>query len=226
MECSRRRGEKTLAMRLSIYYSEIMCKNPSPHSPAPERPPNTGGAALTRRSFLALTAWGAAAAVLPGVANAGPTVRTLPRVRRLAFHNLHTDERLKTIYWERGRYIPAALEEIDAILRDHRTGEVRQMAPELIDLVHGLTARLGTAQPVQIISGYRSPATNALLHADDPGHVAKRSLHLTGEALDLSIEGHSLRKVRAAALSLHRGGVGYYPRTGFVHVDIGRPRSW
>lgn len=162
--------------------------------------------------------------MFPGVARAA--ARSTPRVRRLAFHNLHTGERLKTIYWERGEYLPSALAEIDAILRDHRTGEVWQMAPELIDLVHGLTARLGTAQPVQIISGYRSPATNALLHADDPGRVARRSLHLTGEAVDLRFEGHSLRRVRKAALALGGGGVGYYPNSGFVHVDVGRVRSW
>ena len=147
-------------------------------------------------------------------------------MRRLALHNLHTGERLTTIYWEGGAYIPEACEEISTILRDHRTGEVRQMAPGLIDLAHELTACLGTAQPVQIVSGYRSPATNALLHAGDPDKVAPNSLHLTGEALDLCVEGRSLPTVHAAALSLRRGGVGYYPRTGFVHVDIGRPRTW
>jgi len=201
-----------------------MCENRTSQPPNPGRLPNTGSATLTRRNFLALAAWGATAAVFPGVARA--TARTPPPARRLALHNLHTGERLKTIYWERGAYVPAAFEEIDAILRDHRTGEVRQMAPGLIDLVHELTARLGTDRPVQIISGYRSPATNALLHTADPTKVAAKSLHLTGKALDLNIEGRSLRRVRAAALSLHRGGVGYYPRTGFVHVDVGRPRSW
>lgn len=162
--------------------------------------------------------------IFPGVARAATAAPA--QMRRLSFHNLHTDERLTTVYWERGGYVPAALQEIDAILRDHRTGDVRPIAPELIDLVHSLTARLGTRQPVQVISGYRSAATNALLRSGDPGNVAETSLHLTGEALDLCVGNRSLRAVRDAALSLRRGGVGYYPRTGFVHVDIGRPRTW
>lgn len=147
-------------------------------------------------------------------------------MRSLSFENLHTGEGLTTVYWERGEYLPAALEQIDVVLRDHRTGDVRPIAPELIDLVHALTSRLGTREPVQVISGYRSPATNALLRAGDPFCVAEKSLHLTGEAIDLCFADRPLRKVRAAALSLRRGGVGYYPQTGFVHVDIGRRRAW
>lgn len=178
---------------------------------------------LTRRRFLAFAALGAAAAIFPGVAQAS---RQPSHLRRLAFRNLHTEERLAVTYWERGAYVPAALEEIDMILRDHRTGDVRPIAPGLIDLVHALTARLGAAQTVLVVSGYRSPATNALLHANDPQGVAGSSLHLTGEALDLCFENRSLRRVRDVARSLQAGGVGYYPRTGFVHVDVGRPRTW
>jgi len=177
-----------------------------------------------RRRFLGLVAWGAATFLLPALANAGRFEP--PRVRRLSFHNLHTDERLDTCYWEHGSYVPSALEQIDTVLRDHRTGEVRQMAPQLIDLVFALTARLGAASPIQVISGYRSPATNELLHAEDPGHVAERSLHLTGEAVDLCFADRPLRRVRDAAMALQGGGVGYYPRAGFVHVDVGRVRWW
>lgn len=177
---------------------------------------------LTRRRFLAMAAWGATAAAFPRIALASAP----ERVRRLSFHNLHTDERLTTVYWERGDYVPAALEEIDTILRDHRTGDMRPIAPRLIDLVHALTSRLGTTQPVQVVSGYRSAATNAMLRSGDSGGVAENSLHLTGEALDLCVGDRSLRSVRDAALSLRAGGVGFYPRTGFVHVDIGRPRAW
>lgn len=150
----------------------------------------------------------------------------LTAARRLSFHNLHTDECVETCYWENGTYVPTALEQIDTVLRDHRTGETRQISPALIDLVFALTARLGTSAPVQVISGYRSPTTNALLRAGDPGGVAERSLHLTGEAVDLCFEGRSLRSIRDAARSLNFGGVGYYPKSGFVHVDVGRPRSW
>jgi len=176
-----------------------------------------------RRSFLALAAWGLAASMIPRLASARVL---LPAARRLSFYNLHTDELLDACYWENGAYVPTALEQINTVLRDHRTGETRPMSPALIDLVFALTARLQTRAPVQVISGYRSPATNALLHAEDPGHVAAHSLHITGEAVDLCFEDRPLHQVRDAALALIAGGVGYYPASGFVHVDVGRPRSW
>jgi uncharacterized protein YcbK (DUF882 family) len=185
--------------------------------------PDSRIAGAGRRSFLGLAAWGVAAALLPGVASARVP---LPAARRLSFYNLHTDERVETCYWENGTYVPTALEQIDTVLRDHRTGETRQMSPALIDLVFALTALLGTSAPVQVISGYRSPATNALLRAGDPGQVAENSLHLTGEAVDLRFENRPLRRVRDAALSLRAGGVGYYPSSRFVHLDVGRPRRW
>jgi uncharacterized protein YcbK (DUF882 family) len=178
----------------------------------------------SRRKFIALLAFGAATAFFPGIAAASPP--PLPKARRISFHNLHTDERFSACYWERGRYVPAALGQIDTILRDHRTGEVRRIDPRLIDLVFALTLRLENTAPVQVISGYRSAATNALLRADDPRQVAARSLHLTGEAVDIRLEDRPLHRVRDAALSLRRGGVGYYPDSGFVHLDIGRPRRW
>jgi uncharacterized protein YcbK (DUF882 family) len=181
-------------------------------------------ASMSRRRFLTLAAWGAAVAFVPGIAAASRP--PLPGVRELCFHNLHTDERVAAVYCEDGAYVPGALEEIDAILRDHRTGEIRQMSPALIDLVFALTVRLGSTGPVQVISGYRSPATNALLRSEDAGGVAERSLHLTGEAVDLCFEDRSLRRVRDAALALRGGGVGYYPRSGFVHLDVGRLRRW
>jgi uncharacterized protein YcbK (DUF882 family) len=174
-----------------------------------------------RRAFLALAAWGAASLLLPGVAAAARAPS-----RRLSLHNLHTGERVETCYWENGAYVPAALEQIDAVLRDHRTGETRPMSPGLIDLVFALTVRLASGSPVQIVSGYRSPATNAFLSAGDPAGVSGRSLHLTGEAVDLCFEDRPLRLVRDEALALGAGGVGYYPRSGFVHVDTGRPRFW
>jgi len=180
-------------------------------------------AGVSRRSFLALAACGVAAVLIPGSASA---LVPSPETRRLSFYNLHTDECVETCYWENGGYVPTALEQIDSVLRDHRTGESRQMSPALIDLIFALSVRLECGAPVQVVSGYRSAATNALLHADDPGHVAEHSLHLTGEAVDLCFEGRSLSRVRDAALALNGGGVGYYPKSGFVHVDVGRPRRW
>jgi uncharacterized protein YcbK (DUF882 family) len=181
-------------------------------------------AAMSRRSFLALAALGTAAALMPDIAAASPS--PLPGVRELSFHNLHTDERVTAVYCEDGEYVPEALEQIDATLRDHRTGEIWPISPVLIDLVFALTVQLRTACPVQVISGYRSPATNALLRSESGGRVAENSLHMSGEAVDLCFEDRSLRQIRDAALALRGGGVGYYPRSNFVHVDIGRLRRW
>ncbi|HEY5999608.1 MAG TPA: DUF882 domain-containing protein [bacterium] len=180
-------------------------------------------ARVSRRGFLGLAAWGLAALLVPRRGAAAPAPG---RPRELSLHNLHTDERLTALYWDGEAYVPDALAGLNVILRDYRTGEVSPMAPALIDVVHSLSERIAGAGPVQIISGYRSAATNDMLRAADPLHVAEHSLHLSGEAIDLRIEGRSLGQVRDAALALGAGGVGYYPRSGFVHVDIGRVRSW
>ena len=182
------------------------------------------GEHISRRSFLALAACGVAAACFPDSAAAARA--PLPEARRVSFYNLHTDECVETCFWESGTYVPKALEQIDTVLRDHRTGEVRRMDPRLIDLVFALTVSLGSTAPVQVISGYRSAATNELLRAVDPGGVAGRSLHLTGEAVDICFENRPLSQVRDAAIALGVGGVGYYPKSDFVHIDVGRVRYW
>lgn len=178
---------------------------------------------MSRRGFLTLAAWGAATVLVPGLAAAVPPPRS--GLRALSLHNLHTDERLTALYWDGSAYLPGGLAEIDAILRDHRTGEIRPMATRLVDLVHTLAECLGGGT-VQVISGYRSPATHEMLRAADPGGVAASSLHVSGEAIDLHVDGRPLHQVREAALALGGGGVGYYPRSGFVHLDIGRVRVW
>lgn len=143
----------------------------------------------------------------------------------LRFYNTHTGESLEAAYWAGNGYSRDALEEIARVLRDHRSGETRQIAPRLLDLVHELTSALDSRAAIHVISGYRSATTNAALAARSGG-VAKHSLHLVGEAIDLRIPGRELSDVRRAALALRAGGVGYYPRSNFVHVDIGRVRSW
>jgi uncharacterized protein YcbK (DUF882 family) len=150
---------------------------------------------------------------------------TTTQARAIALTNLHTGESLKATYWEAGAYVPDALDALNHVLRDHRTGETHAMAPQLFDLVTALRARLETETVVQVISGYRSPVTNAALHAHSEG-VASHSLHMVGEAMDLRIAGVELDHIRDAALSLQRGGVGYYPASQFVHVDVGRVRRW
>jgi uncharacterized protein YcbK (DUF882 family) len=180
-------------------------------------------ASLSRRKFLTIGALAAANLLVPGLAMARTHVR-LQR-RSLKFYNLHTGESLRTIYWENGEYNPDELDRINYILRDFRANEVKPIDPKLLDLLTGLQRRLGTTQPYQIISGYRSPITNAMLHANSEG-VAVHSLHVEGKAIDICVPGRSLSQIRRAALSMHSGGVGYYPRSGFVHVDTGRVRYW
>jgi len=148
-----------------------------------------------------------------------------PTLRELAFYNLHTGESLKTDYWAEGDYLPDAMADINHILRDFRTNQVLPIDLQLLDLLNGLRSTLGTAQPFQIISGYRSPATNSTLAANSDG-VAKGSLHMQGKAIDLRIEGTALGDLRQAAMGLQGGGVGYYPKSNFLHLDVGRVRHW
>jgi uncharacterized protein YcbK (DUF882 family) len=163
---------------------------------------------------------------LAGAAMLAPAARaavTAPRT--LSLLNLHTGERLKATYFEGGAYVPDALSAMNTLLRDFRTGDVHPIAPGLLDLVTALQARLDTDATVHVISGYRSPVTNAALHEHSDG-VAVHSLHMVGEAMDLRIPGVELAHLRDAALGLQRGGVGFYPASDFVHVDVGRVRRW
>jgi uncharacterized protein YcbK (DUF882 family) len=145
--------------------------------------------------------------------------------RRLAFNNLHTGETLDVAYWENGDYVPDGLAAVNHVLRDFRTGEVHAIAPTLLDLLTALSARLETRQQFEVISGYRSPQTNAALH-ERSGQVASGSLHMKGQAIDIRLAGVELTHIRDAALGLSIGGVGYYPTSDFVHVDVGRVRRW
>lgn len=173
---------------------------------------------LDRRRLLATGLGLAAASALPSAALASAP-------RSLSLLNLHTGEALKATYWEAGGYVPDALAAIDKVLRDHRTGETHRMAPGLLDLLASLSARLDTRETVQVISGYRSPKSNAALRKASSG-VASRSLHMDGLAMDIRIRGVDLPRLRDAAWSIQGGGVGFYPGSDFVHVDVGRVRRW
>jgi uncharacterized protein YcbK (DUF882 family) len=146
-------------------------------------------------------------------------------VRRAFVHNLHTGETLNAVYWESGRYVPDALAEAMRVMRDWRNGQEHAMDPRLFDLLHAVQLKLEVNRPVQLISGYRSPATNAMLHAES-GQVAAHSQHLLGKASDIRIEGVDLSNLHRAALGLRAGGVGFYPQSDFVHVDVGPVRQW
>jgi len=178
---------------------------------------------MTRRKFLHCALGTSVAIALPQTSYA--LIKPSTVVKDLRLHNLHTEEKISLSYFERGNYVAEALHDINYLLRDHRTGDIFAMDPVLIDLLYDLKNVLGTERPLQVISGYRSPKTNAALHKKSSG-VATRSLHMQGKAIDIRIQGIRAEDIKAAAMSLARGGVGYYPRSNFVHIDTGRVRAW
>lgn len=145
--------------------------------------------------------------------------------RTLRFEHTHTDEKLAVTYTAGARYVPSALLKIDRFLRDFRTGEVHAIDPELLDQLHQLATVTGSSAPFEVISGYRSAATNTVLRTHGTG-VASQSLHLDGRAIDIRLADVSIADLRDAAVSLRAGGVGFYPDSKFVHVDTGRVRRW
>lgn len=147
------------------------------------------------------------------------------RPRSLSLYNIHTGESLVTEFYAEGRYVPDALKQANYLLRDFRTGDVEEIDPELLDVLATLHDTLDSREPFHVISGYRSPKTNAMLRKKSNG-VAKKSLHMRGKAIDIYLPDRDLALLRSAAIKLKRGGVGYYPKTGFVHLDTGRVRSW
>ena len=160
-----------------------------------------------------------AASSQPGLSPEGPE-------HRLSLYNTHTNERIEIVYRRGDQYIPAALAKLDYFLRDHRTGDVRHFDPRLYDILSDLTASVGhPGGEIDIICGYRTSSTNESLRAHTTG-VAKNSLHIQAEAIDLRMPGIDTLKLRQAALALRRGGVGYYPHSDFIHVDTGRVRQW
>ena len=194
-----------------------------------------GGAALgaigaAAPSWASTSASGASGATYQSIdellaRQTGVASPTQNAVRRISLLNLHTDERCSVVYREAGQAIPDALSEVNRVLRDFRTGEVHPIDTRLLDLMADLSVKMDASGPFHIISGYRSPATNSMLHDKSDG-VATRSLHMQGMAVDIRLPGRPLTKVRDTALAMSRGGVGYYAKSDFVHVDVGRVRRW
>jgi len=145
--------------------------------------------------------------------------------RRLAFDNLHTGEKLDIAYWENGDYVPDALHAVNYVLRDHYNNEVHIIEPRLLDLLTAVSRKMEATPKFEVISGYRSPATNAMLHSES-NEVAVNSLHVQGEAIDIRMTDRDLVWLHRSALELAQGGVGYYPASDFVHMDVGRVRHW
>lgn len=177
-----------------------------------------------RRSFLRHgLAIVSAGMLLPSTAHA--LTRFSGHEKNLLLSNPHTGETVRTVFWADGAFVRESLVNIDHFLRDYRTGDVTEIDPELLMLVHRLHHTVDASKPVQIISGYRSPKTNAALRSHNSG-VAKKSYHMKGMAIDLRIEGVSLKTLHKAAKALKGGGVGYYPKSQFIHIDTGPVRYW
>jgi uncharacterized protein YcbK (DUF882 family) len=179
-----------------------------------------------RRALLKLGMGAAVGAGFAGMSALG-WAEPLPsaEMRSVSLKNLHTGESMEGVYWEKGEYIPDVLAAVNVHLRDYRTGDVHPIDPRLLDLLDAVSARTETRSPFQVISGYRSPKTNAMLH-ERSAEVAKKSLHVQGMAIDIRLADVALDHLHAAALSLGGGGVGYYPESDFVHIDVGPVRTW
>lgn len=184
---------------------------------------------LSRRDLLGKGLLGLAAASMPLIGtNAASAARLMVPDEgsfNISFVNIHTGESFSGTYRVGQKYLPDAFERINAVLRDFRTNEEFPIDPRVIDIIHAVRQKTGTEKPLEILSGYRSPKTNAMLAKGSSG-VAKNSLHMTGQAIDFRMPGFATRKLRDIAIDLRAGGVGYYRRSNFVHVDTGRVRQW
>ena len=158
---------------------------------------------------------------VPATVNSASTIDE----RRLSFYHTHTRETLDITYTVNGEYTDSALTEINEFLSDFRTGDVEVVDPELLDLIHDVRESLRSGGTFEVVSAYRSPKTNEMLRARSGG-VARSSQHVLGKAIDVRLRGVETDRLRDAALELHRGGVGYYQQSDFVHIDTGRVRRW
>lgn len=183
----------------------------------------------SRRKFLSLASIAAFSALhntaLASNATQLPMASSADLNRSLSLRNLHTGEKICVDYCENGRYQLDALTELNHFFRDHRSNSITTMDPALLDNIHDLIKDVEYQGEIHIISAYRSPETNEKLRQQGR-NVSKRSFHMTGQAIDLRLPGKALKHVHAAALQHHEGGVGYYPRSDFLHLDTGRKRRW
>ena len=183
-----------------------------------------GGVTTARRRRFLLQAGAFCGAV--AAFGSRPVCASVPAgPRRLRFVHTHTGETLSTQYFDGANYASDALNDVNHLLRDFRTGDEHVIDPALLDLLYDLQLRVDHDAPYEIISGYRSPATNAMLRGRSSG-VAEHSQHLLGKAIDIRLDGYSTRSLGEQARALARGGVGYYAASDFVHVDTGSVRFW
>jgi len=180
---------------------------------------------INRRSVLKAGLMGAAAAAVPFIGASEAQARTGHDSWRVSFKQAHTGETFNGVYRVGNRYLPEAFERLNYVLRDFRTGEVFPMDPRVLDILSMVQSRSQTSEPFQLLSAYRSPKTNNNLRKASNG-VAKNSFHMYGQALDIRNPGMSTKRLRNVAQGLKAGGVGYYPKSSFVHIDTGTVRSW
>lgn len=179
-----------------------------------------------RRQFMKTAVLAAVATTFAPARKALAVLDENPADRKaLSLYNVHTDEQAYAIYWQNGQYNPKGLYHVDYILRDFRENKIIEIDPRLVNLIHDITATADTTGPVHIISGYHSPQTNEFLR-NSRGGIAKSSLHVVGQAVDMRIPGVPTKYLRQVAVELKAGGVGYYPDSDFIHIDIGRVRYW
>lgn len=177
----------------------------------------------SRRQVLGMSAGGCVALITsrPATALSYPSMAA----RKLRLYNLHTFESLTAVYWRDGTYLPEGLAQISYHLRDFRTGGVKPIDPTLLNILHQVASSIESSEPINVISGYRTPATNAMLAARSD-KVAPNSFHMRGQAIDIRLPGHATTGVRDVALGISKGGVGYYPESDFIHLDTGPIRAW
>lgn len=185
---------------------------------------DTGSTDLSRRRLLGIFAAGIVAAA-PTYSNAFGLLRGAGDIRRIRMYSGRTGESLDTIYWIDGKYIPEALKEINHFMRDVRTGTKHQIDSRTIDIMAAAHRMMDVSEPYMLLSGYRSPQTNASLRSRSRG-VAKKSLHMEGQAADLRLKSRSVGQMARAAEACASGGVGRYSRSNFVHMDCGPVRTW
>lgn len=187
----------------------------------PFRSPKTG---LSRRKFIGFMLCAGMSGIFPKSVLAAIDEVIIPE-RSLSLYNPHTKDNFEGIYWRNGKYVSDALKSINHIMRDFRAHDIKQIDTHLLDLLYGISIKLKPEKPFQVISGYRTPETNAKLRKRGKG-AAKNSYHIQGKAVDICLPGYRTSALRRAAYKMKSGGVGYYPHQKFVHIDVGPIRYW
>ena len=193
-------------------------------TPSVQSTPPPANHSISRRRFLRFGALAAAVSCVPCPALALER-HTQKFERSLDVYNVNTGESLRTVYWIKGQYLPLSLRDLNYVLRDHHSDQVKPIDPQLLDLLYTIDTIVGLRDSFPVLSAYRSPETNAWLRLSHSG-VAEHSLHIEGKAVDVRFSGRDLQMVRRLATDLQWGGVGYYPGSGFVHLDTGPVRTW